>query len=121
MRQAKARGAEPDESYRVAGVATDGEFPDIVLEVLETSPLLDKLRVYDGLEIPEVWVFEDGKFAIFRRKAKGGYAKASRSAFFPKLDFRLLERYVARKDQDAALREFVAKVTVQKKKRSKRR
>jgi Uma2 family endonuclease len=118
-RQAKECGAEPDESYRVTAVAKDGELPDIVLEVIETSPLLDKLRVYDGLEIPEVWLLEDGTFSIFRRKAKGGYAKARRSAFFPKLDFKLLERYVSRNDQDAALREFAAKVTP-KKKRSKR-
>lgn len=118
-REATARGVEPDESYRVSTHAKEREFPDIVLEVIETSPVLDKLFVYDGLEIPEVWLLENGKFTIFRRKAKGGYAKTRRSAYFPKLDFTLLARYVSRSDQDAALREFAARIQGTAKKRSR--
>jgi len=53
----------------------DGEFPDVVLEVIEKAPLLDKLRVYDGFEVPEVWIFESGAFAIFHRRKSGGYTR----------------------------------------------
>src|SRR5262249_48762851 len=50
-RQAKQRGAEPDECYCVGRMMKEGEFPDIVLEVIHTNPLLDKLHVYAGLGV----------------------------------------------------------------------
>ncbi len=53
--EAKERGAEPDECYRVGTLMKDGEMPDIVLEVIYTSPTLDKLHVYEGFAVPEVW------------------------------------------------------------------
>ena len=125
-REAKARGAEPDECYRVGSQMKDGEFPDIVLEIIETSPILDKLAVYDGFEVPEVWLFEQGVFAIHRRKVNGGYAAIRRSRFFPELDFKVLARFAARMDQDVALQEFAAHVKNKsgrrpKKKRSRKR
>ncbi|KAM3091122.1 Uma2 family endonuclease, partial [Phormidesmis sp. 146-12] len=51
-KQAKQRGLEPDESY---AVGTEKELPDIAIEVIITSGLLDKLEIYRGLEVPEVW------------------------------------------------------------------
>jgi hypothetical protein len=51
--EAKERGVEPDECYRVGTLMRDGEIPDIALEVIHTSPLLDKLHVYSGLGVPE--------------------------------------------------------------------
>ncbi len=63
----------------------EGEFPHIVLEVIETSPLLDKLEVYDGFEVPEVWLFEGGAFSLHRRKRAGGYERIARSRFLPTL------------------------------------
>src|SRR5262249_15179317 len=53
---AEERGCEPDECWCIGRVMRDGEFPDIVLEVIEKSPLLDKLEVYDGFGVPEVWI-----------------------------------------------------------------
>ncbi len=108
--QARERGAEPDECWLVGPQPRRGSVPDIVLEVIETSPLLDKLSLYDGLGIPEVWLFEAGKLSIYRRRSKGGYTKTRRSTFLAKLDPRLLERYAARTDHDAALHEFAARV-----------
>jgi len=108
--EAKQRGVEPDECWRVGSQMRDGEIPDIVFEVICASPLLDKLHVYDGLGIPEVWLFEDGAFAIHRRRAEGGYARVERSVLLPALDFALVARFVTREDQDVALREFAAAV-----------
>jgi Uma2 family endonuclease len=108
--EAKERGVEPDECWRVEREPTRGQIPHIALEVIETSPLLDKLLVYDGLEVPEVWLLEEGKLSIHRRKARGGYTRARRSAFLPDLDPRLLERFLTRADEVDAQKEFAALV-----------
>lgn len=120
-REAKQRGAEPDECYRVGSLMGEGEFPDVVLEVIETRPVLDKLAVYDGFEVPEVWLFDMGAFEIYRRRARGGYARARRSAFFPELDLALVARFASREDQHVALGEFAAAVDAAKPRRKKRR
>jgi Uma2 family endonuclease len=104
-REARERGVEPDECYRVGAIMREGELPDIVIEVILTAPLLDKLHVYAGLEIPEVWLFEDGRFALHRLR-EGGYEPIERSTFLPELDLALIERFAAREDQHLALREL---------------
>jgi Uma2 family endonuclease len=103
--EAKERGAEPDECYRVGSLMKDGEMPDIVLEVIETSPLLDKLWVYKGFEIPEVWLFEDGRFRL-HRLGESGYSEIERSGYLPELDFDLIAKLAVREDQHEALREL---------------
>ena len=102
-KQAKERGAEPDACWVVDRELEDEEFPDIVLEVIETSPLLDKLAVYDGFGVPEVWLFENGAFEIHRRKASGEYARHTKSALLPDLDFALVAKLAKMGDQLAAL------------------
>jgi Uma2 family endonuclease len=105
-RQAKERGAEPDECYCVGRVLKDeGQFPDIVLEVIHSSPLLDKLHVYIGFGVPEVWLFQNGAFEIYRL-AGDRYERAERSGFLPELDFALIARLAAYEDQQAALDEL---------------
>jgi Uma2 family endonuclease len=106
--EAKERGAEPDECWRVGSQMKDGEIPDIVLEVIHTSPILDKLHVYDGLAIPEVWLWQDGAFRVHRRRTEGGYTRVEKSELLPRIDFQLVARFVTREDQDVALREFAA-------------
>lgn len=102
-REAKQRGAEPDECWVLGRTLEEGEFPDIVLEVIETSPLIDKLAVYDGFGVPEVWLFEDGAFKVHRRRASSGYVQTPRSALLPELDFDLLASLAAKSDQQVAL------------------
>lgn len=104
-REARERGAEPDECYCVGRRLREGEFPDIVLEVIHTSPLLDKLEVYRGLDVAEVWLFRDGAFEIHRLEGER-YERAERSRFLPELDFGLVARLASRPDQDEALREL---------------
>lgn len=105
-REARERGAEPDECWRFGSIMKDGELPDVVLEVIRSQPLLDKLRVYDGLEVPEVWLFRNGVFEVYRRRSEGGYDLRERSTFLPELDLGFVARFVTREDQDVALREF---------------
>ena len=109
-REAKERGVEPDECWRVGSVMREGEIPDIVLEVIYTNPILDKLYVYDGLEIPEVWLWKDGAFELYQRRGEGGYDRVERSGLLPELDFALVARFVTREDQDVALQEFASVV-----------
>src|SRR6266511_6461883 len=61
-REAKPRGLERDECDKLGKLEEDG-VPDIAIEVIVTSPLLDKLAVYAGLGVAEVWVWgpESGK------------------------------------------------------------
>jgi Uma2 family endonuclease len=103
--EAKERGTEPDECYRVGTLMKDGEFPDIVLEVIHTNPLLDKLYVYQGFAIPEVWLFKDEAFEIYRL-TDGEYQRVEQSQLLPELDFSLIARLAVLEDQPAALREL---------------
>jgi len=104
--EAKKRGAEPDECWVREKELEDGEFPQIVLEVIETSPLLDKLAVYDGFGVDEVWLFEDGAFALHHRKKNGGYVRATSSALLPEIDFALVTKLTAESDQQTALEDL---------------
>ncbi|HWO18968.1 MAG TPA: Uma2 family endonuclease [Kofleriaceae bacterium] len=108
-REAKQRGAEPDECYSVGRGLGEGEFPDIVLEVIHTSPLLDKLHVYVGFGVPEVWLFRNGAFELYRL-AGDHYDRVERSGFLPELDFALIARLAAYSDQLEALDELRASI-----------
>jgi len=103
--EAAARGVEPDECYRIGTLMKDGEFPDVVLEVIYTNPLLNKLNVYKGLDVPEVWVFKKASFELYGLK-NGEYERLERSNFLPALDFELIARFATREDQHQALLEL---------------
>jgi len=103
--EVQERGAEPDECYRVGRLMKDGELPDIVLEVILTDTLLDKLHVYQGFGIPEVWLFRKGAFELYRL-AGDAYERIERSGFLPELDFALIARLAVLEDQPAAIREL---------------
>src|SRR2546423_7095740 len=66
-REAKQRGLEPDECYKLGSLDKDG-VPDIAVEVVVSSGLVDKLEVYAGLGVPEVWLWqhESGALAVWR-------------------------------------------------------
>jgi Uma2 family endonuclease len=101
---ATARGLEPDESYCVG---TRKEFPDFAIEVVLTSGGLDKLRVYQGLGIPEVWFWQDGKLVVHRLQADGdAYAPVSRSVLLPDLDLELLATHIRPEDEPQAVKAF---------------
>lgn len=107
--EAAARGLEPDECYVVG--APLGEVPHLAIEVVHTTPLLDKLAVYAGLGVREVWVFRDGAFTVFILSAEtASYAPADRSAILPALDLSMIARYAVREDTPQALRELEAEL-----------
>lgn len=99
-KQAKERGLEADESYCINQLK---EFPDLAIEVTLTSGGIDKLAVYKGLEIPEVWFWEGETLRLYRFQ-DGEYQQVSRSVVLPNLEIDLLVRCALMPDQfDAAV------------------
>ncbi len=101
-KRAKERGGEPDECYAI-GVM--GDVPDIAFEVIWTHGGLDKLEVYRGLEVPEVWLWKAGTITI-HRLGPNGYEEAKTSRFLPGFDLDELVRYLDRPTQTQAAREY---------------
>ena len=101
-RRAAKRGAEPDECYCLGPLQ---EVPDIVIEVVLTSGGIDKLEVYRGLQVPEVWFFQNDRFALYRLREEK-YEAIARSTFLPDLDFSSLEKFVGYANQTEAIAAF---------------
>jgi Uma2 family endonuclease len=102
-REAAKRGLEADECY-VVGPMVKGDTPQIALEVVVESPLLDKLDVYAGLGIREVWVWDSSlrAFAV-HRLAGHRYERHDRSAILSDLDLALLASFVRPGENQTAL------------------
>jgi len=103
-KQAKERGLEPDECYVLGDRALEDR-PDIAIEVVITSGGLDKLAVYSGLRVPEVWFWQDGRFTLHRLVGES-YERIDTSTLVPTLDLTLLASYVHREDQTRAVAEY---------------
>ncbi|HWO09621.1 MAG TPA: Uma2 family endonuclease [Polyangiaceae bacterium] len=101
-KEEKQRGLEPDECYCRG---TDREVPDIALEVIISNPLIDKLEVYRGLGVREVWLFRNEAFEIMTLK-HDQYEAIEQSQVFPEIDLPALARYALLEDQHAALKAF---------------
>lgn len=107
-REAKERGLEPDECYVLGHTLHD--YPDIALEVALTSGGIDKLAVYEGLGVREVWFWKENHFELFELQATG-YEPRGESTLVPGLDFAELAEFVQRADQHEALKEYRARLT----------
>jgi Uma2 family endonuclease len=98
--QAQERGDEPDECWTIGHKLQDR--PDIVLEVVLTSGGIDKLEVYRGLAVREVWFWEGGRFHLHLLEGDA-YRPVERSTIIADLDFSALARFVQMDDQAAAV------------------
>ncbi len=81
-----ARGLEPDECYVLGGPKP---VPDLAIEIVFSRPKIDKLAVYRGLGVGEVWVLREGRLTVHVLGPEG-YAVRDRSALLPDLDLDLL-------------------------------
>jgi len=104
----KETAIEPDECY-IVGDARAKDTPDLAIEVIWTSGGLDKLEVYRGLGVGEVWVWRDGAIRIHRLRGDR-YEEVGASVVLPGIDTKLIGRLAGYEDQDAALRELRATV-----------
>ncbi|HLP90238.1 MAG TPA: Uma2 family endonuclease [Nostocaceae cyanobacterium] len=101
-KEAKARGLEPDECYCFGQLK---EVPDIAIEVVLSSGGIDKLAVYQGLGVPEVWIWQNQQFSVYRW-CEDGYKLINRSEFLPNLDLSALAKYIKYPNQSQAVKAF---------------
>jgi Uma2 family endonuclease len=111
-REAKERGLEPDECYKLGKLEEDG-VPDLAIEVIVSNPLVDKMAVYAGLGVPEVWEWRPTTSSIVIHRLVGdAYQPRDTSEVLPDLDVAQLSQFVRpgenqtrlAKDYQAALR-----------------
>jgi Uma2 family endonuclease len=101
-RAAKMRGAEPDECYCLGELK---DVPDFLLEVELRKGGLDKLEIYAGLGVPEVWIWRKERFLIHRLGAQG-YALCERSEILPDLDVAMIASFAGATGQTQAALAF---------------
>lgn len=102
-KQAVKRGAEPDECYCIGEL---NEVPDIAIEIVLTSGGIDKLEVYRGLGVKEVWFWENQQFYFYYLSEDVKYTQISRSVLLPDLDPVLLASFVSEINQTQAVKQF---------------
>lgn len=113
------RGIEPDECYYIASEArVRGKDqvdllvdppPDLAIEVDLEKPMMEKLGIYAGLGIPEVWKCDGERLSVFLLQGDGSYLESGTSASFPFFEVDALARFLARRhdaSQTALMREF---------------
>lgn len=91
------RGAEPDECYLI-GSDLSGDRPHLAIEVNWTSGGIDKLEIYRGLGVGEVWIWENDAIRIFVLVDEH-YQNVEDSRCLPGID---LERLAAHLEADTA-------------------
>jgi Uma2 family endonuclease len=99
-KRAKERGLEPDECYVVDPPPLPPnpkeedlpEIPDIAIEVVYRH-VVDKLDVYAGLGVKEVWIWEQSRFVVHRLSGDR-YDVCDASALLPTLDLAELASFV---------------------------
>jgi Uma2 family endonuclease len=105
MRNApKLRGIEPDECYAV-GAPKDS--PDLAVEVIWTHGGLDKLDVYCGLGVKEVWIWKKDDLKAYELRG-GAYVEISQSVVIPGLSPSFIAGFLDCETQTEAVRKLRA-------------
>lgn len=103
-REAAARGLEPDECYCLGELKA---VPDIAIEIVITSGGLDKLAVYQGLGVQEVWFWQSSKLSFYHlQQPDPTYIAKERSSLLPDLDPSLLASYMGESNQTQAVKAY---------------
>lgn len=103
----KKRGVEPDECYLIG--TFEGDRPHLAIEVIWTSGGLDKLEIYRGLGVGEVWFWRDGRIEVFVLAGET-YDARERSLVLPDLDLDQLTKHLDADTTSAAIRGFRAEL-----------
>jgi len=96
---------QPDESY---SFGNPKKIPDLAIEVILTSGNTEKLKKYYLLEVPEVWLWEDGVLDVYHLDTQSDrqYCKSLTSKFLPNLDMATLQRCILSASPLEALKTF---------------
>jgi Uma2 family endonuclease len=90
-------------------VDTLKELPDFAIEVNLTSGGIDRLAVYQGLNVPEVLIWQDNRLTLYDLR-ESDYRETEHSQFFPDLNLQLLAQFVRPQEQPQAIKEFLQAV-----------
>jgi len=116
-RRRKEKGNEPDACFYVQsapliGNRTDLDFtkdppPDIAVEVDVHHDSTDKLSIYAGLGVPEVWRYDGARLKINLLES-GGYVEVEQSRALPLLTAELLTDFLRRLREEGEFQAIVA-------------
>lgn len=105
MRNApKQRAIEPDECYAVGAAK---EFPDLAVEVMWTRGGIDKLDVYRGLGVREVWIWKKEELRAYELRG-GAYVEIAESVVIPGLTPSFIGGFLDCETQTEAVRKMRA-------------
>jgi len=103
-------GKEPDTSY---AIEIDKEFPDIAVEVNQSSGSINDLEKYQRLGIKEVWIWDKNNNLEFYILTENKYRKSSKSKFLSNLESKIVQDYVEimkEKGVRIGKKEFIEKI-----------
>ncbi|HYI10146.1 MAG TPA: Uma2 family endonuclease [Thermoanaerobaculia bacterium] len=98
------RGIEPDECYAVGAAK---ESPDLVVDVIWTDGGLDKLNVYRGLGVREVWIWMKEDLKAYELRG-GAYVEILHSVVIPGLSPSFIAGFLDSETQTEAVRKLRA-------------
>ena len=99
----RARALEPDECYSLSlGRPTS---PDLAIEVVWTSGGIDKLEVYRGFGVREVWLWREGVIEV-NVLAGDQYERRERSVVLADIDLVELARHIDPENQTESVRRY---------------
>ena len=98
----KERGIEPDECYAVGGPK---DSPDLAVEVIWTHGGLDKLDVYRGLGVREVWLWKKRELRAYELRGNT-YVEISQSVVIPGLAPSFIQQFLDCETQTEAVRKL---------------
>ncbi len=109
------RGLEADECYYIANAgripaerrSPDLDVdppPDLAIEIEITNSLLDKLDIYAGIGVPEVWRYDGEILSVLLLQPGGTYIESPTSKAFPFLPMREFVRFIEEYDSDQETR-----------------
>ncbi|HYK04781.1 MAG TPA: Uma2 family endonuclease [Thermoanaerobaculia bacterium] len=101
---AKLRGIEPDECYAIG--APKGS-PDLAVEVMWTHGGIDKLDVYHGVGVREVWIWKKDELKAYELR-DGAYVEIPQSAVIPGLSPAFIAGFLDCETQTEAVRKLRA-------------
>lgn len=110
-KEEKRGGLEPDESYCFEYLK---EYPDLAIEIIFTSGSIDSLKIYQKLEVKEVWFWENDQLLIYHLRDKNkqqlihtyGYELITNSELLPQLNIEKFTEYVKHPNPLTAAKEF---------------
>ncbi|HXG64353.1 MAG TPA: Uma2 family endonuclease, partial [Blastocatellia bacterium] len=117
-REDLARGFEPDTCFYIQhaaqirgkkriDLATDPP-PDLCIEIDITSPSMNKLPIYAGLGVPEVWRYDGSELTILSLEG-GAYALRAESLAVPGLSSQVISGFI-RESQSMRRTEWLRRV-----------